>query len=122
MDETFDIDDVITQYEDEGELRLFLVFVGMVQGVGFRWTTQELARKAGVSGWVRNMSDGTVEAEMQGSGPAVCEVLKGIRDQYADARSKFPMLRRMGLTFAVQTCERRAPQVLPEKPDFEVKF
>jgi acylphosphatase len=42
-----------------------------VQGVGFRYYTQREARRRGVHGWVRNRSDGTVEAMFQGSQEAV---------------------------------------------------
>lgn len=40
---------------------------GWVQGVGFRWFTRQAAEAAGVSGWVRNMPDGTVEAVASGA-------------------------------------------------------
>lgn len=116
-----DVNEVIEMYKHEGELRLFFVFVGKVQGVGFRWTTQELARKAGVSGWVRNEADGTVQAEMQGAGAAICNVLAGLRDQYEDAYNNYPMLRLMGLHFEIETCERRIPRILTAN-DFEVKY
>ena len=46
--------------------RAHLIFSGFVQGVGFRYTTKMLASGYAVSGWVRNLPDGTVEVEAQG--------------------------------------------------------
>lgn len=43
--------------------RLSLRFVGQVQGVGFRMTTRACALRHGVRGWVRNESDGSVQAD-----------------------------------------------------------
>lgn len=43
-----------------------LVFRGRVQKVGFRLEIFELAKKLGLSGWVKNCEDGSVEAEVQG--------------------------------------------------------
>ncbi|MBE7636788.1 acylphosphatase [Sneathiella sp. P13V-1] len=40
---------------------------GRVQGVGYRAWTVEHASRAGLTGWVRNRSDGSVEAVLQGS-------------------------------------------------------
>lgn len=43
------------------------VVSGRVQGVGFRWFTKQSADRHGVRGWVRNLSDGSVEVEATGS-------------------------------------------------------
>lgn len=52
---------------EPGTRRLRIVFVGQVQGVGFRWTAQIKARDAGATGWVRNEGDGSVTMELQGT-------------------------------------------------------
>ncbi|MER7798279.1 acylphosphatase [Microbacterium sp. NPDC096154] len=44
---------------------------GRVQGVGFRFETRAQAERMGVSGWVRNRGDGSVEALLEGEDGAV---------------------------------------------------
>jgi acylphosphatase len=48
-----------------------LVINGRVQGVGFRFYMERKAREFGVTGWVRNCRDGSVEAVVQGPVGAV---------------------------------------------------
>ncbi len=48
---------------------------GAVQGVGFRAWTQDLAAETGVTGWVRNRPDGTVEAHLEGEGAAITRMI-----------------------------------------------
>jgi acylphosphatase len=46
--------------------RAHVVVRGLVQGVFFRQSTADEARRLGVRGWVRNAPDGSVEAEVEG--------------------------------------------------------
>ena len=46
--------------------RYYVIFRGQVQGVGFRWTIQQLARRYGCTGWIRNLYSGNVDMEIQG--------------------------------------------------------
>lgn len=47
-------------------IRKHAVIRGRVQGVGFRFITSSIAIKYGLTGWVRNDYDGSVELEVQG--------------------------------------------------------
>jgi acylphosphatase len=47
---------------------------GLVQGVFFRQSTRQLAERLGLTGWVRNRSDGRVEAVFQGPPARVAEI------------------------------------------------
>jgi len=44
---------------------------GEVQGVGYRYALRDEAQRLGITGWVRNRSDGTVEALLQGDDAAL---------------------------------------------------
>lgn len=51
----------------ENYIRKHLIFHGRVQGVGFRYHANYAAQGLGATGWVRNLYDGTVECEIQGT-------------------------------------------------------
>ncbi|MCZ7596343.1 MAG: acylphosphatase [Hyphomicrobium sp.] len=53
---------------------------GRVQGVGYRAFVEMNAADLGLSGWVRNRRDGSVEAVVQGSTPAVADMLELCRN------------------------------------------
>ena len=55
------------------------VVEGEVQGVGFRYSALREARALGVSGWVRNADDGTVEVWAEGEAAAIEEFLAWLR-------------------------------------------
>jgi acylphosphatase len=62
------------------------VVSGRVHGVGFRYFTQDVARREGVTGWVRNLPDGRVEARVEGDAEAVTRVERAIRSGPRGAR------------------------------------
>lgn len=55
-------------------------FTGHVQGVGFRYTTLQVAKEYEVTGFVRNLVDGRVHLEAEGERAEIEAFLKGIAD------------------------------------------
>lgn len=52
---------------------------GMVQGVGFRYSTQREAQRLGLTGYARNMDDGSVEVLVCGEGPLVEQLVDWLK-------------------------------------------
>lgn len=58
------------------ESRIIIKVSGLVQGVFFRYTTRKVARKLNLSGYVKNMPDGSVFIEAEGPEDKLNELLK----------------------------------------------
>ena len=61
-----------------------IIFVGRVQGVGFRFTAYNVANRYGLTGWVRNILDGSVEMLAQGPSDDIDDCLRDINNTLAD--------------------------------------
>lgn len=59
---------------------------GRVQGVGFRYSTQQQARRLGVTGWVRNERDGSVTVVAEGPKAAVDSMIEWLHQGPSFAR------------------------------------
>ena len=79
--------------------RYFLRWEGQVQGVGFRFTSTNLAQARSLTGWVRNMEDGSVEMELQGTPANIVSQLEALHASYE----------RMGTRFRLGEAQVRAP-------------
>ena len=53
---------------------------GRVQGVFYRDSTRREAQRLGLTGWVKNMPDGSVEARLEGTLPQVEEMMRWMRE------------------------------------------
>ena len=63
-----------------------VMITGRVQGVFFRAWAQGHARELGVSGWIRNAADGSVEAHLEGDEKAVERMIERMRSGPSNAR------------------------------------
>ncbi|MDO4436975.1 MAG: acylphosphatase [Coriobacteriaceae bacterium] len=91
-------------------VRLDLLFSGDVQGVGFRWTNQSLAQERHLTGWVKNLPDGTVRMEIQGPARALLAHLERIHAYYARFSNRIWLEQ-----------GQRIP-ALPDQTDFDVRL
>ena len=57
---------------------------GIVQGVFFRYSTQQKAQELGVNGWVRNLLDGGVECLMEGNRDTVEALIRWCHAGFLD--------------------------------------
>ena len=64
---------------ERDHIRERIIFRGRVQGVGFRYQAMYASRTYGLTGWVENLPDGSVEMEVQGTPAAIGRVLTHLR-------------------------------------------
>ena len=93
----------------EETVRYFAKASGRVQGVGFRMYVRENASRLGIRGWVMNMSDGTVDMEVQGPSGKVDKLFEIIQaGNYFIKVTEFHM-------------EKQNP-VLPPESGFQIRY
>lgn len=77
--------------------QIHYTFSGSVQGVGFRYTADRMARSFRIKGWVKNLSNGKVELVAQGLPKNIVMFIHGLKmdfaissiDQYEEPLARF---------------------------------
>jgi len=82
-------------------------FDGRVQGVGFRYSTKQLAKGFDVTGWVRNLDDGRVELQIMGEEEELDEFIQELHDS--------------PLGHHIQEQEERSAPLLEEVTGFSIR-
>ncbi len=96
--------------------RAHVVVSGRVQGVWFRESTRQEAISRGISGWVRNLHDGRVEAVLEGDAVEVEKVVDFMRHgpkfaSVTEARINYEEFRSEFETFLIAGSAAAAPEV-----------
>ncbi len=74
-----------------------ILFSGTVQGVGFRWTAERLARGLAVTGIVRNLPDGRVEIVATGETVTISKLISRLTDRFGSGISGVERIPRPGV-------------------------
>lgn len=78
-------------------IRKHIIAHGRVQGVGLRFTVTGFAKKYHVTGWVRNLFDGSVEMEVQGAEHRVALFIEELNSD-APGGNRFIRIRNLDIT------------------------
>lgn len=68
------------------DVQAHIIVSGMVQGVGFRFFASRLARQMGLTGWVKNLSTGQVEIQIEGARGLIEAYIQDLKTGNAYAR------------------------------------
>lgn len=89
-------------------IRLHIVASGRVQGVGYRYFCQDAAVSSRITGWARNLPDGTVHIEAQGNQQEMADFCRQLAAGPATAR--------------VRDLQRREIPIHPDEDGFRILF
>ena len=87
--------------------QVHVYYTGRVQGVGFRFTTQDLARDLRIAGWVRNLRDGRVELIAEAGEDALKDFLSRIYQYFSSY---------------IQDADINWQEAVSELEDFQIRF
>ena len=90
------------------EVRKYVRFYGRVQGVNFRYTSMTQATKLGLTGWVRNDDDGSVEMEVQGKEELIEEL--------------FEIMKTISSYIVIDSIEQTNISLVPDESEFIIKY
>lgn len=65
------------------QIAKYIIFIGQVQGVGFRFTAFNIANRRQLTGFVRNLPDGTVEMLAQGPAQTIDDCIWDIKEHFS---------------------------------------
>lgn len=84
-----------------------VTYTGHVQGVGFRYSVRTIARRYPVAGYVKNLSDRSVELVVQGSRSAIDSLLADVAEQFRGN---------------IRQCDRRSEDTAETYGGFDIRF
>jgi len=84
-----------------------IIFIGRVQGIGFRFTAFDVANRYNLTGMVRNLPNGTVEMLTQGRPDDIDDCIRDIQESFA--------------SYITETKIEEIP-INPEYKDFKITF
>ena len=91
-----------------GIIRKHIRFYGRVQGVCFRYNSSNEARKLGLTGWVRNDYDGSVEMEAQGTSELINQLIN--------------IMKNISQYIVIDNIEQEIIPIVQDETDFIIRY